>query len=111
MTMDDMRTTLLADHQRLQRRLNETEAVIRTGHPRESDPIDLAADREDDEILVAMDRADMTHLRRVDAALQRLTDGNFGCCARCGGRIAEARLLAVPETDSCKECADGRRAS
>src|SRR6185503_13948256 len=35
-------------------------------------------------------------LAQVEAALQRLDEGTYGICARCGQPIAEERLEALP---------------
>jgi RNA polymerase-binding transcription factor DksA len=35
-------------------------------------------------------------LRCIDQAILRLTKGDYGRCTRCHGRIAEARLRAMP---------------
>ncbi len=42
---------------------------------------------------------------RVDRALARLDDGTYGWCVRCGGRIAAARLDALPAAETCMGCA------
>lgn len=43
-------------------------------------------------------------LNRIDQALQRLEDGNYGTCAECGNEIAEARLRALPFATLCISC-------
>lgn len=40
-------------------------------------------------------------LREVEAAQQRLLDGNYGCCEECGEAIPFARLQANPEAKLC----------
>ena len=44
-------------------------------------------------------------LATIDAALLRLDTPAYGYCARCGVRIATARLLTLPHTEHCLECA------
>jgi DnaK suppressor protein len=43
-------------------------------------------------------------LRRIDAALQRMANGSFGDCHRCGQEISPDRLKAVPVTTLCLDC-------
>jgi len=43
-------------------------------------------------------------LRQVEEALQRVEDGTYGRCQRCGQAIDEERLEAVPETPYCLTC-------
>ncbi|MEX2642359.1 MAG: TraR/DksA C4-type zinc finger protein [Acetobacterales bacterium] len=48
-------------------------------------------------------------LRQIDAALQRIDDGDYGCCLSCGEEIASRRIEADPATPRCIDCASGRR--
>lgn len=43
-------------------------------------------------------------LRRVDAALERLSAGAYGICVSCGGPIPSARLEALPAAEMCIGC-------
>jgi DnaK suppressor protein len=47
-------------------------------------------------------------LRRIDAAVERLGDGRYGRCTRCGGAIADARLRAMPFALRCQQCESDR---
>ncbi|HEX2469701.1 MAG TPA: TraR/DksA C4-type zinc finger protein [Candidatus Limnocylindrales bacterium] len=53
--------------------------------------------------LALRDRAQQ-HLELVDAALQRLDDGSFGTCLRCGQPIPTERLEALPWAAHCIVC-------
>jgi len=46
-------------------------------------------------------------LADVQAALQRVEDGTYGRCSKCGLPIAEARLEAMPAAQFCIKCASG----
>lgn len=41
----------------------------------------------------------------VEQALQRVADGTYGRCERCGKPIGEARLEAMPTARRCLDCA------
>jgi DnaK suppressor protein len=43
-------------------------------------------------------------LAQVDGALERMNEGTFGVCLRCGKPIADARLQAFPYVPHCIEC-------
>lgn len=43
-------------------------------------------------------------LAEIDAALGRLTDGNYGTCEQCGGGIPLERLEVLPHTRYCPTC-------
>jgi DnaK suppressor protein len=44
-------------------------------------------------------------IRRIDAALERLDEGEFGYCIECGEEIAAKRLEVDPATPRCIDCA------
>ena len=48
---------------------------------------------------------DGDRLERIEAALDRMEQGNYGCCEECGGRIPKARLEVLPDTPYCVKCA------
>jgi RNA polymerase-binding protein DksA len=43
-------------------------------------------------------------LTAIDEALQRIDEGTYGTCGRCGNPIAEERLDAIPYANRCIEC-------
>ncbi|MBA3613965.1 MAG: TraR/DksA family transcriptional regulator [Nitrospirales bacterium] len=47
-------------------------------------------------------------LQRIESALQRLENGKFGWCMRCGEEISRKRLEVDPTAPLCIACADGR---
>ena len=47
-------------------------------------------------------------LSRIDAALTRLNDGEYGECLTCGEDIAPKRLELDPATPVCIGCASAR---
>jgi len=44
-------------------------------------------------------------IEEVNAALERIEQGSFGCCEECQRTIAPERLDAVPYTRYCVNCA------
>lgn len=44
-------------------------------------------------------------LSQIEAALEKISDGSYGACDECGGRIPKARLEAIPEAPYCVKCA------
>jgi DnaK suppressor protein len=43
-------------------------------------------------------------LKLIDAALDRISAGDYGVCAECGGMISSRRLAAVPWAAYCIKC-------
>src|SRR5947208_10686576 len=56
------------------------------------------------EFFFELGNGDRRLLRDVVSALQRIDDGNFGSCERCGEAIAEKRLEALPFARYCIDC-------
>ena len=56
------------------------------------------------EFFFELGNGDRRLLRDVVSALQRIDDGNFGACERCGETIAEKRLEALPFARHCIDC-------
>jgi RNA polymerase-binding transcription factor DksA len=48
------------------------------------------------------------HLAEVEAAIERVADGSYGICERCGQPIATARLEARLTARTCIACASAR---
>jgi len=98
---------------RLDARLSELNArqahlVEALDEPVSADFEEAAVEREDDEALgqqaVLVER-EMASIRR---ALDRIDDGSYGECVRCGQPIAPARLDARPEAALCISCAEAK---
>jgi RNA polymerase-binding transcription factor DksA len=49
--------------------------------------------------------SELRELRDIEAALERIAQGEFGRCSRCGGAIGRHRLRAIPEARHCMTCA------
>ena len=45
-------------------------------------------------------------LKKLEFALNRVDSEDFGICIRCKQDIPEGRLLFMPESTNCVECAD-----
>ena len=57
---------------------------------------------------VASDRRRQVRLQRIEAALGRIEDGEFGYCVICGYEIEEGRLKNDPASPSCITCASAQ---
>jgi len=62
-----------------------------------------AATAERTEVLGLVDSLKTT-LAGVDRALERIAEGKYGVCARCGEEIGAARLEFRPESTLCVDC-------
>jgi DnaK suppressor protein len=53
----------------------------------------------------AADARRVTELRRIDAALARVEEGEYGYCVACGEEIETKRLEVDPAAPRCAGCA------
>lgn len=100
--VDKQKARLLARKAELRARLVRIEDEL--DDPVSPDIEERSVERQGDEVLEAMGGAGVAELRGIDAALDRIAQGRYGLCARCGEPIAEARLEAVPHAALCQEC-------
>ena len=56
-------------------------------------------------MMMAADPRRAKEMRRIDAALKRLDDGEYGWCVECGEAIEPKRLEADPAAPRCTQCA------
>ena len=74
-------------------------------HSLDKDIEDAAIDIEDDEVLEDLGNSEKLETRQIEAALQRIVEGEYGYCVECGDKIAEERLDVLPQTPFCAKCA------
>ncbi len=55
----------------------------------------------------ATERNRGVEVQKIDAALKRIDNDNFGYCATCDEEIAKARLQNDPAVATCIKCAQG----
>lgn len=68
------------------------------------DVVDWALDSVQDEINSQLAEVESRELARIENALERMRDGQYGACEACGGNIPMARLNALPYATSCIKC-------
>lgn len=101
MTPEDARTRLIARQKELTEGLNRIEEELE--EPVEKDWEEAAVERQNDEVLQALGQQDQHELRRIEAALQRIDEGEYGFCVTCGRDIAPERLDLLPDTPFCAQ--------
>lgn len=88
----------------LQDRLHEIDEALDSHQSKDWE--ELATERETDEVLERMGSSGQVEIAKIQAALTRVEEGEFGYCVRCGDEISEERLDVVPYTPFCRKCAD-----
>lgn len=60
------------------------------------------------QMALEQDRRRQAEMLRIDAALKRLDNGDYGYCSLCDEPIAEKRLMLDPAIGTCIDCAGSR---
>ncbi|GHU85530.1 dimethylmenaquinone methyltransferase [Spirochaetia bacterium] len=68
------------------------------------DLADIASDDIDRKMIEAIGSQDLKRLKLIDSALTRIQQGKYGLCVKCGKRIPQDRLEAIPYSLMCIEC-------
>ena len=97
------RDALLTRLRELDHRLHAIEAELDAAHSQDWE--EMAVEREADEVLEQLGLSGQDEIRRIQAALRRLREGDYGVCAECGDEISKARLDLLPDTPFCPTCA------
>lgn len=69
-----------------------------------SDIVDAALDSAQDEISSQLAEVESRELTYITIALKRMTEGTYGLCEGCEGKIPLARLQALPYALTCINC-------
>ncbi|MFC0667792.1 TraR/DksA family transcriptional regulator [Azotobacter chroococcum] len=93
--------------ERLHRDYRQRTEAIRDdlARPHDTDATERAGERQNDEVLQALLAEAEAGMRQVERARQRLAEGRYGLCRRCGQPIEPARLAALPVAELCLHCA------
>jgi DnaK suppressor protein len=68
------------------------------------DIYDLATSERDREFSLLVGNRTRQRLQEIDAALDRISEKNYGVCEDCSQRISPGRILAMPFTRLCVKC-------
>lgn len=68
------------------------------------DPTDRATLESDRNFMLRIRGRERKLILKIEEALERIEDGSFGICEKCGEDISEQRLKARPVTTHCIEC-------
>ena len=65
---------------------------------------DMASDVYERDFLLQLAAGEREALLKIDEALKRIEEGEYGYCLGCKKRIAKTRLKAVPQAAYCHDC-------
>ncbi len=65
---------------------------------------DMSAKSYSQDVLMSLSQAQLSRIRDVDAALERIQQGGYGICVACEEEIAPRRLEVRPFSRYCIDC-------
>ena len=103
--LDQLKKLLEEEKRRILRHLEDlSDTSVADIDTPSGDSVDLAALEINQNSLVKVGKRELNHLKKIDAALQKMEDGTYGECESCGEQIAFARLMARPVAQLCIDC-------
>ena len=103
--LDALKKVLEEEKRRILRHLEEiSETSVADLETPSGDSVDIAALEINQNSLAKIGKREQNHLKKIDAALEKMEDGTFGECESCGEQIAVARLMARPVAQLCIDC-------
>ena len=101
----NMRAILVKRRDALRSALAGDLTLLRDLHDQSpGDVIDAAYDTAQDEVNSQLAEVESRELASIENALERMTEGSYGQCEVCSGKIPMARLDALPYATMCIEC-------
>lgn len=101
--LKSIRKQLENERTRLYQELNTAEDK-RYGDSFSRERADIAMQTLERDKLLALTGKTREHLLEVEHALQKLEEGSYGICDRCGKPIESGRLEALPYASQCMVC-------
>ena len=103
--IDSYRALLTAKREEILRKSHQREDIRIVESSEQIEAVQLAGER--DVAIQALEHQSKI-LMQVDAALQRIDDGEYGICIECEEQISPKRLVAVPWAAFCLRCQELR---
>jgi len=75
-----------------------------------ADEVDLATSETDQAVNLKLRDRERILVKKIDKAIQKIENGDYGECEECGEQIGLKRLEARPVTDLCIKCKEEQEA-
>ena len=100
---EDFKRLLEAKREELNNRLADIRHTFT--HGRSAEYSELAIETENDDVLKGLEFEANQEIQKINQALHRIKEDEFGYCECCGEAISEERLKILPFTQYCRHCA------
>ena len=107
MNLEQIRSELRSAKAEIESRLERTHKhIYQKDEPVSANFNEQAKETENDPLVRMLDEEGQEELKQINIALKRLDDDEYLNCSHCGSEIGELRLMAIPYTNLCINCAD-----
>lgn len=102
---NEVKEQLLLRRAELLKEVSDTYATCRElGQDGVADIGDMSANAYSRDVLFNLSESQLQQIRDIDAALERIANGEYGICMNCGEEIAPRRLEVRPFSRYCIDC-------
>ncbi|MEW6443567.1 MAG: TraR/DksA family transcriptional regulator [bacterium] len=103
--LKSIKTQLVQDRALLLRGItSKIDSAPRTTEAEGGDVCDIASSDRERELRLRLNERERQKLKQIEDALERIEEGTFGICDRCGEKIPFGRLKVMPSTTVCVAC-------
>lgn len=103
--IEEMKAQLLKERQELLVKMQGDSNNFKVeGITGRGDSVDLASDEGAFKKMEALNALDAKRLTSIENALKRISENRYGICLKCGKKIPEDRLRAMPSAVLCIDC-------
>ena len=102
--LDQFKKDLLDQLEELLSHAGDTVSGMTTPKENFPDPTDRASLEADRNFMLRIRDRESKLIKKIKKALERIENGTFGICEKCGEDISLKRLKARPVTTQCIEC-------
>lgn len=102
--LEHFKNLLLQWKEELLRGMEITVQDMQTTSANFPDPVDRASQEEEFNLELRTRDRERKLVKKIEEALQRIEDNNYGYCDECGAEIGIRRLEARPTATQCIEC-------
>jgi DnaK suppressor protein len=103
--LDKFKKLLLMERQEILRHLSELEGASETQLSQSGgDSVDLASLEITQAAIQKLGNREKKLLNKIQYSLDKIENGEYGTCERCGEKISPARLEARPVAQYCIDC-------
>lgn len=102
--LKELRTKMMFEKERILKSHNISEEKFVIAKDDQSDEVDLANSDYENSHMLRMRNREIFYAKKLESALKKFDNGEYGQCEDCGSEIKFQRLIARPTAELCISC-------